>query len=97
MNNDTDAITQADWDRAFAFDKAVGGVDTSLLAEYFRRHRTTSLAAQDGLVEKVRTAITGCHDDKSEWGKLRISDLMAIEAALASIEETPHGRTSREQ
>lgn len=53
----TEEVTRADWERAFDFGKAVGGVDTSLLAEYFRRHRIANQPpAQDGLVDLLKQA-----------------------------------------
>ena len=63
MNNDTsaDAITQADRDAAAevtvpnirAINVRLGHLDDTPLVQAFARHRTTSLAAQDGLVDEI--------------------------------------------
>ena len=72
MNNDTpaDAITQADRDAAadycFKHENPVwwmpeaihdGHYDEAPLVRAFARHRATSLAAQDGLVDALRNAL----------------------------------------
>lgn len=63
---------QCDWDAAFAFEKSVGGVDTSLLAEHMRRHRQAAETrpAQAGTGEVVAwsadrgMANSHCMDDQ---------------------------------
>lgn len=51
-------VTQADWDAAFAFERMVGGADTSLLSTCFARHRTAAEAAFRAREARLREALT---------------------------------------
>ena len=97
MNNDTPAdaitVTQADKDllealQAVTTNGYVGGYIMEVEGlEIIARHRTTALAAQDGLVEALRIArvyVQNVVDAESK--AFNAKDLAQIDAALASIE-----------
>ena len=60
-------------------------------AKAVTRHRTTSLAAQDGLVEALRVAREYVQNVVDAEGKaLNVRDLVQIDAALSAIKEQHH-------
>lgn len=48
---------QADWDAAIAFGRSAGGVDSSLLATYFARHRIDVLDEALRVVREARSCM----------------------------------------
>ncbi len=87
-------ITQADREAAEAvypaFLASLRGEDGGYrLAEAFARHRTTSLAAQDGLVEALEDAVAFMAGDIS-GSTQRDGIIKQAKAALSAIKEQHH-------
>ena len=66
-------------------------VDIEKVAETLAKARTTSLAAQDGLVEALRVARKYVQNVVDAEGKaFNVRDLVQIDAALSAIKEQHH-------